>query len=105
MEDRPMNLFHTDPIKGRVKDTGWPIDGHVLIFAKWRYDQESCWHLYGWEDQDDEAVRDTMFITLVEAGFLSENEKKDFYASWADNSVDLPGAFSLDLNQVEVLEE
>lgn len=47
-------------IAGKVKDTGYPIDGHVLYFAQWDYDREN-WHLYGWEDDADEAVMLTMF--------------------------------------------
>lgn len=94
----------TEPIKGRVKDTGWPIDGHVLFFNKWKYDDESCWHLYSWEDVDGDAVRDTFFITLVAGGFLSENDKEEFYASWENGEPETPGPFTLELNQVEVLE-
>lgn len=48
-------------ITGRVKDTGWPIDGHVLYFSSWDYDNHEFWHLYGWDDADDEAVMLTMY--------------------------------------------
>lgn len=52
-------------IAGKVKDTGYPIDGHVLYFAQWDYDREN-WHLYGWDDEADEAVMLTMYEATKE---------------------------------------
>ena len=40
-------------IKGTVKGTGWPIDGHTLHFSQWDYDNYDSWHLFGWDDADD----------------------------------------------------
>ena len=37
-------------IKGTVKGTGWPIDGHTLYFSQWDYDNRENWHLYGWDE-------------------------------------------------------
>ena len=37
-------------ITGKVTGTGWPIDGHVLYFSQWDYDNRDSWHLYGWDD-------------------------------------------------------
>ena len=54
-------------ITGKATSTGWPIDGHVLYFSKWDYDRDS-WHLYGWDDEDDEAVMLTVWQTENEAG-------------------------------------
>ena len=50
-------------ITGKVTGTGWPIDGHVLWFSQWDYDNRESWHLYGWEDSEDEAVMQTIFQT------------------------------------------
>ena len=50
-------------ITGKVTGTGWPIDGHVLWFSQWDYDNRESWHLYGWEDSEDEAVMQTVFQT------------------------------------------
>lgn len=55
-------------ITGKVTGTGWPIDGHVLWFSQWDYDNRESWHLYGWEDSEDEAVMQTVFQTETEAG-------------------------------------
>ena len=38
-------------VSGRVKDTGWPIDGHLLYFSQWDYDKYESFHLYGWDDR------------------------------------------------------
>lgn len=35
-------------ITGKVRGTGWPIDGHVLWFSQWDYDNRESWHLYRW---------------------------------------------------------
>lgn len=43
-------------------------DGHVLWFSQWDYDNRESWHLYGWEDSEDEAVMQTVFQTETEAG-------------------------------------
>lgn len=97
--------YHTKPVRGRVKDTGWPIDGHILAFCKWRYDDYKDWHLYDWNDEDDDAVRDTFFLSMVEAGFIGEEDKEEFFAQWKDGTNDTPGAFVLEPDKVEVLED
>lgn len=99
-----VNVFHTKPVRGRVKGTGWPIDGHVLVFCKWFYDDCKNWHLYSWDDKDDDAVRDTFFQTMIEAGFLDENDREEFIRQWREETADVPGAFALDLDQVEIVE-
>ena len=90
-------------ITGRVTGTGWPIDGHVLYFSQWDYDPDS-WHLYGWDDADDEAVMKTVFHTETLAGMCSCDTLEDFAKKWKAKEWEPQGVFSLDLNQVEVLE-
>lgn len=104
MDGMKKGPLHTEPVKGRVKGTGWPIDGHVLIFAKWRYDNYENWHLFDWETEDDDAIRDTFFQSMVEAGFCTEGERKAWNDQWKANTSDVPGAFTLDLDQVEIVE-
>ena len=89
-------------IKGMVKGTGWPIDGHVLTFGLWDYDNRSSYHLYTWDDADDEAVMQTCFQTLVKAGFEDPNRLDEFVKEWKAGEFDAPGAFCLDLDKVEV---
>lgn len=97
--------YHKKPVRGRVKGTGWPIDGHVLLFCKWRYDDYKDWHLWAWDDQDDDAVRDTFFQSMVDAGFIGKEDKEEFFAQWKEGTVETPGAFVLDPEKVEVLED
>lgn len=91
-------------ITGRVTGTGWPIDGHVLTLSQWDYDNRESWHLYSWEDQDDEAVMMTMYQTMVEAGFIDADTLDYFKAEWLGGQFEAPGAFTIDLDKVEVLE-
>ena len=88
-------------LKGKVKDTGWPIDGHILTFGLWDYDKQSSYHLYDWEDADDEAVMMTMFQTLVEAGMEDADGLKQFVEVWEAGLFEAPGAFCIDLDKVE----
>ena len=69
-------------ITGKVTGTGWPIDGHVLYFSMWDYDNYDSWHLYGWDDADDEAVMETMFITEEKAGLCLYDTLETFAEVW-----------------------
>ena len=91
-------------ITGKVTGTGWPIDGHVLYFSQWDYDNRDSWHLYGWDDADDEAVMETMFITEEKAGLCCYDTLEDFAKDWKAKKWEPQGAFCLELDQVEVLE-
>lgn len=89
---------------GKVKDTGWPIDGHILTFGLWDYDDRSSYHLYSWEDEDDEAVMMTMFQSLVETGMEDKDGLNEFIDAWEAGLFEAPGAFCIDLDKVEVVE-
>lgn len=90
-------------VKGRVKNTGWPIDGHILSFGLWDYDNRSSYHLYGWEDKDDEAVMMTMFQSMVEAGMEDADGLDQFVEAWEAGLFEAPGAFCIDLDKLEVI--
>ena len=90
-------------VNGKVTGTGWPIDGHVLCFSMWDYDCEN-WHLYGWEDEADEAVMQTIFKTETEAGLCTCDTLEAFTEMWKAHEWDPAGVFALELNQVEVLD-
>lgn len=90
---KPYELF-----EGTVQGTGWPIDGHKLIWAIWEYDRSS-YHLFTWDDADDEAVMLTQFQTAVEAGFVEDDLEK-FKAVWKDFNYDPPGPFCIDLDKL-----
>lgn len=93
-------------IAGKVKDTGYPIDGHVLYFALWDYDRD-CWHLYGWEDADDEAVMLTVYETEREEAEREQwpiMTKDDFAKRWKAKEWEPRGVFCVPLEAVEVVE-
>ena len=89
--------------EGTVVNTGWPIDGHRLVFGLWDYDKRSSYHLFTWGDKDDEAVKQTMFRTLVDGGFIDEVDKDEFDMVWKDGMFDevySPGAFCIELDKL-----
>ena len=90
-------------VAGKVTGTGWPIDGHVLYFTLWDYDRDN-WHLYGWEDEADEAVMLTVFQTETEAGFCTCETLEAFTEIWKAKQWEPVGVFALPLDQVEVQE-
>lgn len=102
-------------IAGRVRDTGYPIDGHVLTFSQWDYDNRESWHLYGWDEASDEAVMLTMFKAEFEAATeiclantgepleYSDEDFENFKATWAAGEWEPAGAFCLPLDNVEVV--
>jgi hypothetical protein len=91
-------------ITGKVNGTGWPIDGHVLWFSQWDYDNHESWHLYGWEDSEDEAVMQTVFQTEIEAGLCLFDTLEKFAENWKAKKWEPQGSFCLPLDKVEVLE-
>lgn len=91
-------------IKGTVKGTGWPIDGHTLYFSQWDYDNRESWHLYGWDEPDDEAVMETMFTTETLAGMCEHEKLEGFAEEWKAKKWEPQGAFCLTLEQVDVVE-
>lgn len=97
-----------EEVSGVVQNTGWPIDGHRLIFGLWDYDNRSCYHLHFWGDEDDEAVKQTMFRTLVIDGFIGEEEKERFDKVWGDGDFDAvyaPGPFCIDMDKLKDVKE
>ena len=90
-------------ITGRVAGTGWPIDGHTLCFSQWDYDPEN-WHLYGWDDADDEAVMLTVLQTENEAGLSLYDTLEDFTAAWKAKKWEPQGSFVLEPDKVEIVE-
>lgn len=89
-------------VTGKVTGTGWPIDGHVLYFSQWDYDKHQSFHLYGWDDADDEAVMLTMYQCEAENGGTYTLEA--FTEMWKAKAWEPVGAFCLPLDKVEVQE-
>ena len=88
-------------IKGKVHDTGYPVDGCVMLFSMWDYDNHDSWHLYGWDDDVDDAVMRTMHQTDE---IYMDDTPEQFAKRWKAKEYEPDGAFCLDLDKVEVIE-
>ena len=76
----------------------------MLWFSQWDYDNRESWHLYGWEDSEDEAVMQTVFQTETEAGLCLFDTLEKFAENWKAKKWEPQGSFCLPLDKVEVLE-
>lgn len=97
-------MYKPKIIKGKVQGTGWPIDGHVLYLSLWDYDNHSSWHLYGWDDADDEAVMLTMYQSEKEIGECIYDTPEAFAEAWKAGTWEPMGVFCVELDKVEVVE-
>ncbi len=88
-------------VEGQIKGTGWPIDGHKLILSLWDYDDHESWHLSYWDDKDDQAVMETMFITETAAGLCLHDTLEEFAENWEE--WDPEGVFCIPIENVEVV--
>ncbi len=91
-------------IRGKVKDTGYPIDGLELYFSLWDYDNYESYHLSGWHNENEEAVMRTIFQSENEAGLGLYDNFEDFSRAWKAGEYEPDGVFCLALGNVDVLE-
>lgn len=91
-------------IRGKVKGTGYPIDGQELLFSMWYYDNYESYHLSGWREDDDEAVMQTIYRSEEEAGLCLYNTWEEFTRAWKAGDYEPDCVFCLDLASVDVLE-
>ncbi len=91
-------------IRGKVKGTGYPIDGRVLLFSMWDYDNYESYHLSGWREEDDEAAMLTIYQSENEAGFCVYDTLEDFTRAWKAGEYEPEGTFCLAPDNVDVLE-
>lgn len=47
--------FTCNQMKSMVREDNY-FDGLVLYLSKWNWDNHESWHLYSWDDKDDEKV-------------------------------------------------
>lgn len=91
-------------IRGKVKGTGYPIDGRELLFSMWDYDNYESYHLSGWHEDDDEAVMRTIYQSENEAGLSVYDTLEDFARAWKVGEYEPEGTFCLAPDNVDVLE-
>lgn len=90
---------------GTVTGTGWPIDGHKLVFSLWEWDNRKSYHLTDWGDEDDEAVMLTMFQAEVETGDEDADGLEEFSRAWHAGEYDPPGVFCISKDQLTDVEK
>ena len=90
-------------IEGKVKDTGYPIDGCVLLFSLWDYDNYEYYHLSGWRKDYDEAVMQTIYQSEKEAGLCLYDSLEDFAEAWKAGEYEPECSFNLPLDKVNEL--
>lgn len=91
-------------IFGKVKNTGYPIDGLALLFSMWDYDNYESYHLCSWSKDCDEAVMKTMYQSEKEAGICLYDNLEEFAEVWKADEYEPEFSFCLDLDKVDVLE-
>ncbi len=96
-----MAKYKPKVIEGKIRDTGWPVDGCTLILSMWDYDNHESWHLYDWPKESDIAVMETMFITETAAGLCLYNTLEEFSGHWSEWEPE--GSFCIPLGNVEVV--
>ncbi len=89
---------------GKVTGTDYPIDGHELYFSQWDYDNGESFHLYGWGEDADEAVMQTMYQCEIEDGLRTSDTLEAFAEKWKAEKWEPAAALCLPLDRVEVLE-
>lgn len=77
-----MSKYQPKIIEGKIKGTGWAIDGHTLMLSLWSYDNYSNYHLDNWGEEDDKAVMETVFEIETKAGLCLYNTLEEFEAHW-----------------------
>ena len=91
-------------MKSMVKE-GEYFDGLVLYLSKWNYDNHEKWHMYSWEDADDERVMLGMY--QAEQYHPYQRYKKDFeqfQKDWKADEYDPGMTYTFKDSEVEVLE-
>lgn len=79
--------------------------GLVLTLSLWDYDGHSCYHLSGWNKEDDEAVMMGMYYEEQIGIFLSyKNKQERFIRDWKAGKYEPCGTYTFPLSDVEVLE-
>lgn len=89
-------------IKGKVHDTGLPIDGCVLYFSKWNNDKD--YYLYTWDKSLDDVVMQTMYKTEEEAGIGLYESMEEFEEAWKKDEWQSQGEFCLKPDAVDAIE-
>ena len=96
--------FTCNQMKSMVREGNY-FDGLVLYLSTWNWDNHESWHLYSWDDKDDEKVR--LGINEAEQYHPYNRYKGDFkkfQSDWKNEEYDPGMTFTFKDSEVEVLE-
>lgn len=96
--------FTCKQMKAMVKEREY-FDGLELYLSKWNYDNHEHWHLYSWEDKDDEKVMLGMYHAEQYHPYKRYvDDFEQFKKDWAAGEYDPGMTYTFKDKEVEVLE-
>ena len=96
-----MSEYNFELVEAKIKETGWPIDGHTITLSLWDYDDRRAFHLHDWPDSADKAIMETMFITETQAGICLHDTLEEFAEHWKE--WEPQGSFLIPLECAEII--
>lgn len=98
--------FTCNQMKSMVREGNY-FDELVVYLSKWNWDHHEKWHLYNWEEADDEKVKLGIYEAEQYHPFAADRYKNDFEAfkkDWEAGEYDPGMTFTFKDEEVEVLE-
>lgn len=94
----------TDEELRYLRETDKQLAGLELILSKWNYDGGMNWHLHGWQDKDDQRVKDAMYYAEQILGGEYYNNYDAFSKDWDKGNYAPDLIYTLEDRRVQVLE-
>lgn len=98
--------FTCNEMKAMVREGNY-FDGLTLYLSKWNWDNHESWHLYNWDDKDDEKVMLALYQAEQyhpDAAHRYKNDFEKFQKEWKSGEYDPGMTFTFKESEVEVLE-
>lgn len=100
----PDKRYQPFTVWGVADGTGTPLDGLCLLYTLWNWDGYDCFHLSGAAD-DDEAGAAAIMKTMHDADdAYSDMPIEEFKKIWDAGDYDAPGAYTVEINHVRIIE-
>lgn len=84
------------------------LDGLEVFLSLWNWDNHSKWHLWNWQQEDDEKVMLAMYQAEQFHPYAVVREYKNnfeqFKTDWETGEYDPGATYTFDFDEVEVLE-
>ena len=100
----PDKHYQPFTVWGVADGTGTPLDGLCLLYSLWNWDGYEAFHLSGAAD-DDEAGGAAIMKTMHDADdAYSDMPLEEFKKIWDAGDYDAPGAYTVEINHVRIIE-